>query len=247
MTGRALRLADLTWPELPPSATVVVPVGSLEQHGPHLPLETDALVAEAVAVRAVAALDRDDVLVAPVVAYGASGEHQHFAGTVSTGTPVLHLLLVELVRSLRTWATRVVLVNGHGGNLDAVRGAVAQLVDEGHDVAWAPCAAAGADLHAGRTETSLLLHLRPDLVRLDHAAAGATAPAAELMPLLRAGGVVAVSANGVLGDPAGASAEEGRALLEEMVGRVLAVLALPSPADPVRAPVDPVETPQVAR
>ncbi|WP_445257912.1 mycofactocin biosynthesis peptidyl-dipeptidase MftE [Nocardioides aurantiacus] len=237
MTGRVLRLADLTWPELPPSATVVVPVGSLEQHGPHLPLETDALVAEAVAGRAAAALGRDDVVVAPVLAYGASGEHQHFPGTASIGTAALRLVLVELVRSLRTWAARVVLVNGHGGNLDAVRGATDQLVHEGHDVAWVPCAAVGSDLHAGRTETSLLLHLRPDLVRLDRVVAGATGTAAELLPRLRTGGVVAVSANGVLGDPAGASAEEGRAVLEEMVARVVAVLTS----------VGPVETPQAAR
>lgn len=219
------RLADLTWPELPPSATVVVPVGSLEQHGPHLPLETDALVAEAVAVRAVTALGRDDVLLAPVVAFGASGEHQHFAGTVSIGTDALRVVLVELVRSLRTWAARVVLVNGHGGNLEAVRGAVAQLEAEGHDVAWVPCAARGSDLHAGRTETSLLLHLRPDLVRLDRAVAGTTDPAEVLLPRMREGGVVAVSPTGVLGDPAGASAAEGRALLEEMVERVVAALA----------------------
>lgn len=237
MTGRARRLADLTWPELPPSATVVVPVGSLEQHGPHLPLETDALVAEAVAVRAVAALGRDDVLVAPVVAYGASGEHQHFPGTVSIGTEALRDLLVELVRSLRTWAARVVLVNGHGGNLDAVRGAVEQLVAEGHDAVWVPCAAAGADLHAGRTETSLLLHLRPDLVHLDRAVAGPTDTAAELLPRLRAGGVVAVSPQGVLGDPFGACAEEGRTLLAEMVARVVAVAAPPSPVEPVETPV----------
>ncbi|SDT10867.1 creatinine amidohydrolase [Nocardioides scoriae] len=219
-----MRLAELTWPEVPRGATVLVPVGALEQHGPHLPLDTDAVVAEAVAARA-AALAPHDVVLAPVVAFGASGEHQSFAGTTSIGTEALRVVLVELVRSLRTWAGRVVLVNGHGGNLDAVRAAVAQLVAEQHDVAWVPCAVAGADLHAGRTETSLLLHLAPASVRLDRAEPGALGSAAELLPRLRAGGTAAVSANGVLGDPTGASAAEGAQLLDAMAARVLAVLA----------------------
>jgi creatinine amidohydrolase/Fe(II)-dependent formamide hydrolase-like protein len=94
--------------------------------------------------------------------------------------------------------------------------AVVQLRREGRDVAWWPCAPAGGDAHAGRTETALLLALAPAAVRPEAAEPGATVPLAELLPALRAGGVAAVSPNGVLGDPSGATAAEGGRLLAEM-------------------------------
>jgi creatinine amidohydrolase len=208
-----MALADRTWVEVQPRQTVLVPIGSLEQHGPHLPMDTDSVIARAVA-EAVAPLV--GAMVAPVVAYGASGEHQDFPGTISIGSEALAHLLVELVRSLHTWAGRVVLVNGHGGNLEAVTSAVSCLVDEGHDVSWVPCAWQG-DAHAGRAETSLMLHLAPQRIRLQAAEPGNTAPLADLMPRLRAGGVRAVTPNGVLGDPTEATAAEGERLLDQMV------------------------------
>jgi mycofactocin system creatininase family protein len=213
-------LAAATSPSLPAGPTVLVPVGSIEQHGPHLPLHTDTVIATAVATRAAADLG-PATLVAPALSYGSSGEHQDFAGTSSIGTDVLHQVVVELTRSMRTWATRVVLVNAHGGNTMALRAAVQQLTDEGHDVSWVACATEDVDLHAGRTETSLMLHLAPDTVRLDRAEAGNTGTLAELLPLMMAGGVKAVSPNGVLGDPAGASAAEGAALLASMAADVV--------------------------
>lgn len=213
-------LANRTWlqvDDLPSTRVVLVPVGSVEQHGPHLPLDTDTVIARAVADRLAELWDHRDVLVAPPLAYGSSGEHQAFPGTASIGTDALRLVVVELVRSLRTWADQVVLVNAHGGNIAALTAAVDQLVAEGHHVRWVPCATEEIDLHAGRTETSLMLHLRPDAVRVDLAEAGNTAPLVEILPTMVERGVRAVSANGVLGDPAGASAEEGRWILEEMV------------------------------
>lgn len=205
---------------------VLVPVGSIEQHGPHLPLDTDTVIATAVARRAAALLDRPGVHVAPALSYGSSGEHQHFAGTCSIGTDALRVMVVELTRSLRTWADRVVFVNAHGGNGTALRAGIEQLVAEGHHAAWVACATEAplnphADLHAGRTETSLMLHLAPTSVRRELAAAGTTAPLAEILPAMLAGGIIAVSANGVLGDPAGACAEEGAELLEAMAGDVV--------------------------
>lgn len=223
----ATDLASATSPGLPAGPTVLVPVGSTEQHGPHLPLDTDTVIAVGVATGAAGALGERgrDVVVAPAIAYGSSGEHQDFAGTSSIGTGVLHDVVVELTRSMSTWASRVVFVNAHGGNLTALRGAVAQLVHEGHEVAWVPCATEDVDLHAGRTETSLMLALAPGKVRLDRAEAGNTGTLEELLPLMMAGGVKAVSANGVLGDPAGASAEEGAAVLASMVGDVVGFVA----------------------
>ncbi|MFC5676501.1 mycofactocin biosynthesis peptidyl-dipeptidase MftE [Aeromicrobium endophyticum] len=218
------RLADATWAELPDRPTVLVPVGSIEQHGPHLPLDTDTAIAEAVARGAADAVG-GDVLVAPALSYGSSGEHQAFAGTCSIGTEVLQQVVVELVRSLRTWAGRIVLVNAHGGNLMALTAAVVQMRDEGHDVAWVPCATEDVDLHAGLTETSLMLHLRPGSVRLDRAEPGDTRPLGEILPLLMQGGVAAVSANGVLGDPTGASASRGAEVLATMIGQTVDALA----------------------
>lgn len=202
----------------------MVPSGSTEQHGPHLPLDTDTRIATAVA-RAVSAQLTPGWLVAPALAYGASGEHQGFAGTISIGTEALTSLLVEYGRSAAHWAQRLVFVNGHGGNVAALRGAVRVLRVEGRDIGWLPCAAPGGDAHAGHTETSLLLHIAPAEVRTDRMLAGNGAPLAELLPSMRHGGVAAVSPVGVLGDPTTATAGEGKRIFAEMVagclGRIL--------------------------
>ncbi|MEV1063997.1 mycofactocin biosynthesis peptidyl-dipeptidase MftE [Streptomyces sp. NPDC050263] len=211
----------MAWPAVPASALVLVPVGSTEQHGPHLPLHTDSTVAESVARATLRQLPTYDGVLAPAIAYGASGEHAGFPGTLSIGHEALRAVLVETVRSLSRWAGRVVLVNGHGGNVTSLDAACARLRDEGHDVSWLSCGPPGGDAHAGRTETSVMLHLAPDEVRMSEAAPGDTRPLPELLPLLMAHGVRAVSPNGVLGDPTGATAEEGRALVEAMVSRAV--------------------------
>jgi mycofactocin system creatininase family protein len=201
--------------------TVVVPVGSVEQHGPHLPLDTDTRIATAVATEVAARR----YLLAPPVCYGASGEHQGFVGTISIGTAALTTLLIEYGRSACTWASRLVFVNGHGGNLEALRAAAGLLRAEGRDVTWWNCSVAGADAHAGHTETSLLLHLSPEVVRMGAVARGNTEPLADLMTRLRDGGVAAVSDSGVLGDPTTATAAAGErilaALVEDCTARVL--------------------------
>jgi creatinine amidohydrolase len=213
-------LAGAVWPELPERPLLAVPLGSVEQHGHHLPLATDTRVAEAVA-RAAGL----DAVLAPALPYGASGEHEGFPGTVSIGTEALAAVLVEYGRSACRWAGRLLVVNGHGGNLDALRRAVPLLRAEGRDAAWFPCGVPGGDAHAGRAETSLLLHLAPGSVRTDRSVPGVTEPIGDLLPRLRAEGVRAVSPTGVLGDPAGASAEEGARLLAAMTARLAAAVA----------------------
>lgn len=250
-------LVDRPWPEVG-RPVVLVPVGSTEQHGPHLPLDTDALIASALADVLAKRLREEgaDAVVAPAVAYGASGEHQEFPGTASIGVQALTFLLLELGRSTSGWAQRVVFVNGHGGNVESLATAVPVLIDEERDAAWLPCVPGTdplglgipVDAHAGRSETSMLLVLDPDRVRLDRLEPGDRRPIAELMPLLREHGVRGVAPNGVLGDPTAATADEGVRLFAAMIedawarlrhGRVDARGCLvagtadhPDPADP---------------
>lgn len=215
-------LAAAVWPGIPRAGLLVVPLGSVEQHGHHLPLATDTAVAAAVARAALPELDA--AVLAPAMPYGASGEHEGFPGTVSVGTEALTDVLVELGRSACRWARRVLVVNGHGGNVEALRAAVPLLRSEDRDVAWFACGVPGGDAHAGRTETSLMLHVEPAEVRLEAAVAGETAPLARLLPRLRVEGVRSVSPTGVLGDPAGASAAEGADFLAGMTSRLVAAV-----------------------
>lgn len=202
------------------SPALIIPVGSTEQHGPHLPLDTDTRIATAVA-RALAdqlvPANESKWMVAPAIQYGASGEHEDFSGTVSIGTSALRLLLVEFGRSASRWASRLVFVNGHGGNVEALATAAALLRYEGRDVGWCSCSAENADAHAGHTETSVLLHISPADVWIDERVPGNSAPLGQLMPAMRQGGMAAVSDVGILGDPTTATAEEGARIFAEMV------------------------------
>jgi len=219
------RLVDATWPELDclaaAGAVLVVPIGATEQHGPHLPVTTDADIAVAV-VEAAAAND-PLLVVAPVVAYGSSGEHDGFTGTLSIGRAATEELLVELGRSASRDFAHVLLACAHGGNAAPLAGALDRLAAEGHPVTgWWP--RWSGDLHAGRTETSLMLAIAPHKVRLELATAGDLRPATELLPLLEVGGVRSVSPTGVLGDPGGAGADEGERLLRAAADDLAAVV-----------------------
>jgi mycofactocin system creatininase family protein len=205
----ATRLADLTWPQVR-GELLVVPIGSLEQHGPHLPLSTDTDIALALAEQFVQG--DPQATLAPTISYGASGEHADFPGTVSIGQSALEHLLVELGRSASSTFDRIVFVSTHGGNAAPVARATRQLISEGRSViAWSP--RWDGDAHAGRVETSIMLALDPARVDRSRAAAGNVTPLPELMPELVGNGVRAVSPNGVLGDPLTSSVEEGRRLL----------------------------------
>lgn len=226
-TDAGFTLSTAHWPEVEagPRRVLVVPVGSLEQHGAHLPLDTDTRIATAVAGRACSG--RSGVGLAPPIAIGASGEHADFPGTLSIGSVALSTLLVELGRHASLHWPALLLVNGHGGNAAAIRDALKRLAAEGRRChVWHAGLRPGMlpsgealtpDAHAGRVETSIMLALAPQDVRLDAAAAGDTRPLADILPDLTAHGVRHLSPNGVLGDPAGASAAEGRHLLDLLV------------------------------
>ncbi len=208
---------------------LLVPLGATEQHGPHLPLSTDTTLAARWA-EGVAARLGSAATVAPALPYGSSGEHQSFPGTVSIGADAVQLVLLEITRSAATWVDQVVFLSGHAGNLDPVTAAVEQLRREGHQVShffprWDVSLSPPIDAHAGRTETSLMLHLSPDDVRQPLPPPGNRRPLAEIIDELRHGGVAAVSASGVLGDPTRATAEEGKRLLDQLIDRTVVALS----------------------
>jgi creatinine amidohydrolase len=214
-----VKLAGATWPQVEATGArtvLAIPLGSLEQHGPHLPLDTDTRIASAIAA-GLAARCRG-ITVAPTVAYGASGEHAAFPGTLLMGHRVLADVLIELVRSARRAFVGVVLVSAHGGNHYGLQLVEAECRGDGDDVLVWSVRTPGGDAHAGRTETSLMLAIAPRAVHLDRAEAGCTDPLEVLLPRLRAEGVRPVASNGVLGDPTGATAQEGRDLLAGLSG-----------------------------
>lgn len=217
-------------------AVLVVAVGSTEQHGPHLPLGTDLFIARELvrrlSLRADVDADADAgpvVVRAPELGYGSSGEHQDFPGTVSIGRDAVHELLLEFGRSAAITFARILFVSTHGGNAEPVTAAVKRLRYEGRDVrAWAPpwgqLADRPPDAHAGWLETSLMLAIAPELVDMSAAVPGTTTAASEVIEVMRVGGVRAVSASGVLGDPTGADRATGLRLLDaaaEAGGRLL--------------------------
>ena len=225
MTRRLEHLASLDIEGTRP--VIVLPFGSCEQHGPHLPLGTDTLIAEALAERLCGLLE--GLVLGPSLAVTASGEHAGFDGTLSLGTDVTARSLVELARSA-DWSGGIVVVNAHGGNVDALRIAARTASAERRRLhAWSPAPSAGDDAHAGHTETSVMLALHPELVVAGRARPGDTRPITAISGDLRRGGVRAVSASGVLGDPTGANAEAGERTLarwtDQLVTSVAAALA----------------------
>ena len=231
-----MQLGDATWNEVDQviaetgrsddgtlAPVLLIPIGSTEQHGPHLPLATDTMVAEEIAGRTVHLTD--GLMVGPTISVSASGEHAGFPGTLSIGNSAMSAVIVELGRSA-DWSAGLVFVNGHGGNHVAVTRAVDVLNEESRPaLAWWPKWPARqdggpADLHAGRIETSLMLAIDPGLVRLELAEAGPLAT----IDQLRADGVKATSPSGVLGDPGGASGSEGekfiRSFVEDLIHQI---------------------------
>jgi creatinine amidohydrolase len=226
----ALELDRLSWPEVKAEQdrgrdTVVVAFGATEQHGPHLPLATDALLGDHLALLVA---DRLDAFVAPTVRLGCSEHHLEFAGTLSISEATFHGLVADVVRSLARGGFRhVVLVPTHGGNFrplaDAIEaldapdgievraltdlGALMAIVQLGADEYGVPPTEGG--LHAGEWETSMLMAIHPELVHLERGAPGYTGDLEAALGSIFTSGVHTISANGVLGDPTQASAEHG--------------------------------------
>ena len=208
-------------------STVVVPFGAVDQHGPHLPLDTDAVLADRLGPLLA---ERLDALCAPTMRIGCSQHHLAFAGTLSLRPQTLQMIVHDLIDSLaRHGFRRVVLLATHGGNEPPLQEAGAASRREGVRVAvpslrvavhavlavararGVPPGVAGG--HAGELETSLMLALAPDLVRTAAMTEpGYTGPLDDAAAkVLFEDGVGALAANGVLGDPRGASSDAGHA------------------------------------
>ncbi|MBO0686740.1 MAG: creatininase family protein [Candidatus Dormibacteraeota bacterium] len=242
MNEGELRLARLTWVEVGRRQragwdTAVLPLGATEQHGPHLPLGTDSLVGDAVAVRVAQQLGRSFVL--PPLPIGASEEHRGFPGTLSLS----HETVAAVVTDCCSWLVErgfhsVVVFSAHGGNERGLELAAARLAgfpevilaDREVGFSGAEFLAgrgidpARAGAHAGLVETSEVLALAPAAVDMQAAEAGYVGSLDAAWPLLTTEGLRAVTANGVLGDPRGATPEIGEALLDAWAASIVEVV-----------------------
>ena len=197
------------------SKIVLLTLGSWEQHGPHLPFDTDTIIINSVVTQAMhdSQINADEFMIAPTVAISASDEHAGFPGTLSTGTEALAQSVVAICRSA-SWSLGVCIVNGHGGNTDALARISSALTHEKitHSI-WSLPSYDGADMHAGHTETSVMLHVAPDKVQTDRIERGTVGDSSALVAQMRTSGVAGVSDNGVLGDPTTATKEHGFAVM----------------------------------
>ncbi|HSB81865.1 MAG TPA: creatininase family protein [Candidatus Methylomirabilis sp.] len=250
---RSIYLRELTWEDAKAraadNATIVLPAGSIEQHGPHLPVETDSRLVWEVARRAVAQIaDRVNILVTPPLEFGYSTHHREFPGTMTLSGTTYMTVIVELCESLlRNGFRRIFILNGHGGNSDPIHMAVRAIRDKYDDVLmgtaayWSIASKAlshvrespsGGMSHACELEASLMWHLRPELVKSDRFAKRITRWHNPLLrdDLLDSGSVRLafhfpdVTPLGFQGDPTLASQEKGEQFLRLIVDEVAAFL-----------------------
>ncbi len=233
------RLGHLTWKEallrFKEVDIALLPVGSTEQHGPHLPLDTDAFDAQYLSERVAAACSRPRPLVLPLIPYGVSYHHEDFSGTLSISPETLAQLAYEVgITVSRHGISKLVIINGHGGNIPALQFAAQKINRDAHIFT---CVETGEtsrkdieaivetpnDVHAGEEETSTSLYVRPELVRrhamrkfvprfsiryLDFSSKRSVEWNAR---------VSRISSSGVLGDPTKASREKGRMIWEAVI------------------------------
>ena len=241
---------DLTWPELgeyaQANAVVIVPVGAIEQHGPHLPVSTDITSAYEVARRAAGTITEFPVLVAPPIWWGVSSHHMGYPGTISLSADTFIDLMCDVCRSISVHGfRRILILNGHGGNAEMIAVSAQKLSEQGVFVAAATYFAMivdelraigeseiGGMSHACEMETSLLLVLCPELVHMDRAVSEMRSAWTSFFswdmrdpkPVYYAYDMKRDSQHGVIGDPTLATKAKGEQILSAAVDKVASFL-----------------------
>lgn len=230
-------LGDATWPEvstyLDDHSVALVPMGSTEQHGPHLPESTDHVIAEELAR---AAAERGDHLCTPPVTVGVSPHHRQFPGTLWVDAPAFRTYVESVTRNLAYQGLdRIIFVNAHGGNVDPLREVSRRVRDDGtaYAIEWMWNESI-PDLveelfetngpHAGPKETAMMLHLRPEAVETSAFEAARDGGLSDPEPVQRrthgartAFDAIESSSNGTFGDPTDATAAKGETLFDAAV------------------------------
>jgi creatinine amidohydrolase len=241
---QTMLLEEMTWLQIEEllesgTRTVIVPVGAVEQHGKHLPLNTDTLIAKALA-REVARL-LGNCVVGPVVSIGCSAHHMAFPGTVSLRSETLQEIVKDYCRSLaRHGFETIIIIPSHGGDFPPVQAACEILEEElaGVKLIGYTDQDAFIDLfsrlagefglvpqvagsHAGDVETSLIMAIAPQLVDAGNMEPGYTGPDEEIDARINSEGMKGLAPNGVLGDPRTASPEHGQVYLQRFAAEIV--------------------------
>ena len=234
---------ELCWPDATSRLNVVdtalLPVGAVEQHGPHLPLDTDAYDAAYLAERIAAGCSDPKPLVLPLIAYGVSYHHEAFKGTISINNDTLANLVYDIGISVaKNGIRKLVIINGHGGNAPSLNFAAQRINQDAHifvcvdtgetsDVDVDSLIETPNDVHAGEIETSTSLAIRPDLVHMDRLEMEVPEFTSRYLDFSSKRGVAwyahthKISASGVMGDPTKATAEKGEKMWALMIGNLV--------------------------
>lgn len=232
-----IKLEDMSWVEVKEALengfeTIIVPIGSIEQHGPHLPLGTDTFIGEVLAVKIAEKLGK--TIVAPVISIGCSQHHMGFPGTLTLKPETLMQIIRDVCSCLvKHGFKRIILLPTHGGNFAPVKTVIMELAIELKDIkiispleleefirvtnsviAEYGVSFREAGSHSGATETSVMLAIKSELVRMDRAIEGYTGD--YTISQIYSHGVKAISETGVLGDPRKANEKAGKRILEEL-------------------------------
>ncbi|VBB42762.1 Creatininase [uncultured Desulfatiglans sp.] len=232
-------LGDLTWPEAKKRFREVdvalLPVGAIEQHGPHLPLDTDAFDAEYLTHQVALRCSDPRPVVLPLIPYGVSYHHDDFSGTIGVSPDSLSRIVYDVgMSAARNGVTKLVIINGHGGNIPALHFAAQMINRDAHiftcvdtgessDADIEAIAETPNDVHAGEIETSTSLAVRPEGVRMQAARKFVPRFSSRYLDFSSKRGVgwyahtAKLSPSGVLGDPTRATAEKGRRMWEQMI------------------------------